>query len=159
MKGMLKRTKERTLWLIAKDRLEPLDDFTRQQMRAKGYRVGDIVAAEVTKPRNPGFHRLAHQIGSLLAENIEAFADMDSHAVLKRLQIEANVGCDEIAINFPGIGPCTYRIPRSLSFASMDDGEFHTVIAALCRYVSRTYWPTCPPERIEAMASAWVQAA
>jgi hypothetical protein len=84
---------------------------------------------------------------------------MDWHAVLKRLQIEANVGCDEVALNFPGVGPCSYRVPRSLSYESMDETEFHEVIAAMCKYVEKTYWTTCDPGEVERMASVWVEAA
>ena len=64
-----------------------------------------------------------------------------------------------IALNFPGVGPCSYRVPRSLSYESMDQDEFHAVIAAMCAYVAKTYWPSMDAERIEAMASAWVEAA
>jgi len=155
----VKRKKDKSLWRVAKGALVPFDGFTLAQVRAKGYKVGDILAAELTKPRSPGFHRLAHQLGGLLSENLDAFEGVDAHAVLKRLQIEANIGCDEVALNFPGVGPCVYRVPRSLSYASMDDGEFREVIAGMCRHVSKTYWPMCTPEQVEAMASAWVEAA
>ncbi|MDE2468113.1 MAG: hypothetical protein KGL35_05075, partial [Bradyrhizobium sp.] len=80
------------------------DTHAFRELTAK-HKAGELVFAEFTKPRNPRFHRLAHSLGALIADNIEAFAGVDSHAVLKRLQIEANVGCDEIALNFPGVGP------------------------------------------------------
>jgi hypothetical protein len=83
---------------------------------------------------------------------------MDWHAVLKRLQIEGDIGCDHIALIFPGVGPVEYRQARSLSYESMDDAEFRAVIAAMCRHVAKTYWPTCTPEKIEQMASCWVEA-
>lgn len=155
----MKRAKDEVLLQVQPGALVPLDDFARHQLRTKGYRSGDVLVAQLKKPRNPRFHRLAHQFAALLVENVEAFAGMDPHGVLKRLQIEANVGCDEIALNFPGVGPCTYRVPRSLSFGSMDDGEFRQVIAAMCAHVARTYWPSLSPDRIEAMASVWVEAA
>lgn len=155
----IKRRKEKTLWRVGKGQLVPFDDFTLAQVRTRGYKIGDVLAADLSKPRNPGFHRLAHQLGALLSENLEAFDGVQPHGVLKRLQIEANIGCDEIALNFPGVGPCSYRVPRSLSYASMDDGEFREVIAGMCRYVAKAYWPQCTPEQIEGMASAWVEAA
>lgn len=135
----------------------PADASSAAALRVS-HRIGDLVFAEFTKPRSPGFHRLAHQLGSLLAENIEAFEHMGSHAILKRLQIEANVGCDEIAVVFPGIGPCSYRIPRSLSYESMDENEFHEVIGGMCKHVAKTYWPTLSAAQVESMASAWVEA-
>lgn len=144
---------------VQKGSLSPADTWAESALRTRKYHLGDVVFAEITKPRNPKFHRLAHELGSLVAQNIEAFAGIDAHDVLKRLQIEANVGCDEIALNFPGLGPCTYRVPQSLSFESMDEARFHDVIAALCSYVSRTYWPTLTPEAIENMAGAMVEAA
>lgn len=156
---LFKRRKDKTLWRVDKGCLLPFDSFTIAQLRAKGYGMGDVLQAELSKARNPGFHRLAHQLGSLLAENLDMFAGWDAHAVLKRLQIEGNIGCDEIAVIFPGVGPYAHRVPRSLSFASMDEGEFKQVVTAMCRYVSRTYWPSCTPEQIESMASAFVEAA
>lgn len=133
-------------------------DATAASLLRKRHRVGDLVWAEFRKPRNPGFHRLAHALGGMLAENLDAFTGMDSHAVLKRLQIEGNVGCDEIALIFDGVGPCSYRVPQSLSYESMDEDKFHAVIAGMCAYVSRKYWPQVSPERIKEMAELWVEA-
>lgn len=154
-----KRRPERFAFRVRKGGLDVADTLTVARLRQRNYRTGDLVFVEIKKPRNPRFHALAHQLGSLIAENIEAFEGLDAHSVLKRLQIEGNVGCDEIPLNFPGVGPCVYRVPRSLSFESMDEGEFREVIAAVCRHVSKTYWPSLTPEKIESMASAWVEAA
>jgi hypothetical protein len=144
---------------VVKGALAPADTYAASVLRSRNYRVNDVVAVEVTKCRSPGFHRLAHSLGGLLAENLDAFAGCDPHAVLKRLQIEANVGCDEIALNFPGVGPCSYRVPRSLSYESLDEIEFHQIIGEMCSYVVRTYWPSLTPEQVENMASAMVEAA
>ena len=129
MSAVLKSKPSRVMLRVVKGALQPADSFAAQELRRRGYRIGDIVAGEIKKPRNPGFHRLAHALGSVVADNIEAFSGMDAHAVLKRLQIEANIGCDEIALNFPGIGPCTYRVPQSLSYESLDEGQFREVLA------------------------------
>lgn len=134
------------------------DTHAFRELTAK-HKPGELVFAEFTKPRNPAFHRLAHSLGALIADNIEAFTGLDPHAVLKRLQIEGNVGCDEIALNFPNVGPCSYRVPRSLAYESMDESEFHRVIAAMCEYVSRKYWPGLSAAQIEAMADCFVEAA
>jgi hypothetical protein len=143
---------------VEKGALVP-DRGTAMQLRAKGYRIGDELSATLRKARSPGFHRLAHQFGALVADNIDAFEGLDGHKVLKRLQIEGNVACDEVPLNFPGVGPCTYRVPRSLSFDNMDEGEFREVFTAMCRYVAKTYWHSCTADQIEAMASAMPEAA
>ena len=134
----------------------PADAAAADVLR-KLHRVGDKVFAEFIKVRSPAFHRLAHQFGGMLAENIEAFEGMDWHTVLKRLQIEGDIACEHIWLRMPGIGPVEYRQARSLSYESMDQDEFKSVIAAMCRYVSKTYWPTCEPKQIEQMASCWVE--
>ena len=154
-----KRQPQRFAMRVQKGALVPADSLTITKLRQRALRTGDLVFVEIKKPRNPGFHRLAHQLGVLCAENIEAFDGLDGHAVLKRLQIEGDVGCDEIALNFPGVGPCSYRVPRSLSYESMDDGEFHAVIAAMCKYVAKRYWPDLSADEIERMAECFVEAA
>lgn len=143
---------------VIKGGYAPADATSAAALRHQ-HHVGDLVFAEFKRPRNPGFHRLAHALGELLAENLDPFAGLDGHAVLKRLQIEGNVGCREVAINFPGIGPCSYRIPESLSYESMDETKFHDTIRVMCAYVAKTYWPTCTAEEIERMADVWVEAA
>ena len=148
----IKRTPREVLLRVTKGALVPMDELSRAELRRRAFNVGDVLRAELKKARHPEFHRLMHAFARLVAENIEAFAGLDAHSVLKRLQVEGNVGCDEIAVVFPGVGPCTYRVPRSLSFASMDEGEFREVSRAFAAYVARTYWKTCTPEEIERMA-------
>jgi hypothetical protein len=149
---MAAKKPERLLLTVAKGTLVPADGYTVARLRARGFNLGDEVHAVLTKSRNPKFHRLVHSFGQVLVENIEAFEDLDGHRVLKRLQIEGNIGCDEVALIFPGLGPTSYRVPRSLSFESMDEGEFHETFRQFSRYVSKTYWPTMTPEQIEQMA-------
>ena len=153
----VRSAKPRHALRVIKGGFAPADSTAAASLRGS-YRIGDLVFAEFKKPRNPGFHRLAHALGGMIAENIEAFDALPAHSVIKRLQIEANVGCDEIAVVFPGIGPCSYRIPRSLSFESMDESSFKEVITGLCGYVSKTYWPSLSAEKIENMAEVWVAA-
>lgn len=75
------------------------------RLRTKGNHVGDLVFARVVKPRNPGFHRLAHRIGSLAVENIPEFEHLEAHAALKRLQMESGAACDEMLVQVHTIWP------------------------------------------------------
>jgi hypothetical protein len=154
-----KRRPERIALRVVKGGFQPADDLSASRLRLKGYAVNDLVFAEIKKPRSPGFHRLAHRLGSLIAENVEAFSGMDAHSVLKRLQWEAGIGCEEIGVNVPGVGMAMMRWPLSLSFESMEEGEFREVISGLCRHVSEKYWPSVSPEQVERMAENWVEAA
>lgn len=153
------RAAERFALRVTTGAFVPADATTIGRLRSRGFKNGDLIFAEFKKPRNPKFHRLAHQLGILCAENLDAFDGCEPHAVLKRLQIEANVGCDEIALVMPGIGPCHYRVPRSLSYESMDEGQFHEVVRGMCRHIASVYWKDLDAEAIENMASAMVEAA
>lgn len=157
MNAQLKRRPERFALRVVKGGFNVADITTAERLRNRSYRVGDLVFAEFKKPRNPKFHALAHQLGALCVENLEPFSGMKPHAVLKRLQIESGVGCEEIALRFPGIGPCVYRTPISMSFESMDDGEFKDVMRGLCRHIASEYWPGVDPQAIENMAGCMIQ--
>jgi hypothetical protein len=152
-------SKERIMLRVTKGALEPADNYSRERLRERGYRVGDVLASDLRKPRNPAFFRLAHAFGKLVADNIEEFSGMDAHSVLKRLQIEANVGCDEMLLNLPGVGKVVYRMPQSLAFDSMDDGQFREVYMGMCRHVAERYWSGLSAEQIAAMAETMPEAA
>ena len=141
---------------VQKGAFIPADATSQSKLKDRGYHTGDVVFGDIRKARNPGFHRLAHQLGQLCADNIEAFEGMDAHKVLKRLQIEAQIGCEEMAIIVPGVGKCLHLIPQSLAFESMDEGQFHEVIRGFCRYIAKQYWPTLDAEQIEEMSQVMV---
>jgi len=151
--------RETILLRVEKGALVPADRLAEQRLRGRAYSIGDTLSASLRKARNPGYHRLAHSFGALIAENMEDFEGMTAHNVLKRLQLESGVGCDEVAIKVKGLGMMMHRVPRSLSFESMDEAEFREVFAGLCEYVARTYWPDLEPEQIARMAELMEDAA
>lgn len=141
---------------VVKGSLQPADQCAAEELRQRGYKVGDILAADLSKLRNPKFNRLVHRIGQLCARNIDEFHGIDAHLVIKRLQIEGKIECDEIGILFPGYGMVGQFIPRSLSFDSMDEGEFNKAARSICRLISERYWKNLSPEQIEEMAGSMV---
>ena len=142
---------ERFLLRVIKGGMEPADGYTRKRLREKGYHIGDVLFARLTKPRNPGFHRLAHKFGQLVADNIDDFHGMEAHRVLKRLQWESGIGCEEMGVKVPRVGFATIRIPLSLSFASMDEGEFTEVFRGLARWVAAEYWEGLSVDQVQEM--------
>ena len=146
-----KRRPERIALRIDKGCLRPADGLSQERLRAKGFHVGDVVFAELKKPRNPGFHRLVHALGKLVAENIEDFEGMSAHAVIKRCQLESGLGCEEIAYRVNGMS-VIQRIPRSMSFESMDQADFMEVYMGICRHLSKTYWPSLSADEVAKMA-------
>lgn len=154
-----KKKKKRIMFRVEKGCLVPADPWAASELRERGYKIGNIVGADLSKCRNPKFNGLVHRIGMLCVRNIEEFKNGDAHQVLKRLQLEANIACDEIAIRLPGFGMAFHRTPQSLSFDSMDEGEFHKVAKSFCRHIALSYWPTMDPDSIEEMAQSFVDEA
>ena len=156
---MTKKRPEKILLRVTKGALIPADELAQQRLRDKGYKTGDILAATLRKPRNPGYHRFVHAFGQLLVENIDEFTSMNAHTVLKRLQWECGVGCDEMGAKLPGVGYVQIRIPQSLSFESMAEGEFREVFGGLCNHVAEHYWTDLSADEIEGMVEMMENAA
>lgn len=148
--------KERIYLRVIKGGLVPADEYAASRLREKSYKIGDVLAASITKLRNPRFNRLVHRIGQLVVANIEAFSGLDAHTAIKRLQIEGRIACDEIGIMVPNYGIVVQVIPRSISFDTMDEGEYQEVARAICRLIAERYWQTLTPEQIEQMAESFV---
>lgn len=153
------RKKETFLLRVEKGKLVPDDGYTAKRLREKNYNFGDVLRATLTKPRNVGFHRLVHAFGALVADNIEDFQGMGAHTVLKRIQLEAGIGCDEMLLRTPSGMQFIHLIPHSLSFADMDDGEFKEVYRQMCEFVSNKYWPDLDADQIAAMVELMPEAA
>jgi hypothetical protein len=151
--------RERIYLRVSKGALIPADPYAESKLRARGYRMGDLLAAELTKPRNPKFNRLVHQLGQLVIANLDAFSGLDAHKAIKRLQIEGKVACDEIGIHVQGYGTVIQLIPRSLSYESMDEGEYQEAARGISRTIAERYWPDTTPEAIERMAECMIQEA
>ena len=147
-------SRERILLRVEKGALVPANNAARDALRARGFKTGDTLLADLTKPRNPNFHRFAHAIGWLVAENVDSFSGLNAHAALKRLQVESGLACEERLVDIQGIGATRIITPRSLAFDKMDEGEFRQLIHGLCGFIVKKYWQDCSPEEIEKMAQA-----
>ena len=151
--------RERIYFRVQKGALVPADSYAASKLRERGYAINDLLAAEIVKPRNPKFNRLVHRIGQLVVANIEAFAGMDAHKAIKRLQIEGKVACDEIGIHVPNYGTVIQLIPRSLSNESIDEGEYHQAARGICRTIAERYWSDLNEDQIAEMAESFVEEA
>jgi len=148
--------KEKIHLKIVKGGLVPADQYAESLLRNKNFKIGDVVGAEIKKLRNVKFNRLVHRIGQLCAANIDEFTGIDPHRVIKRLQIEGRIACDEIGVLVPGFGMVIQLIPRSMSFESMDEAEYHDSAKKICRLIAERYWQGLDADQIEEMAGAMV---
>ena len=151
-----KRKPEPVYLKVIQGGFAPADGYAQTQLRNKKFKIGDVVRCDVRKLRNPRFNRLVHRIGQLCASNIEAFSGIEAHKCIKRLQIEGRIACDEIGVMVPGYGMVIQFIPRSMSFDSMDEAEYHDCAKQICRLIADRYWKGLEPEQIEEMAGAMI---
>lgn len=131
----------------------PADELTKAKMNDR-FKIGDFGFMEIVRPRNPGYHDFAHALGKLFKDNLEPFEHLHQHDVLKRLQIEAQAGCEFMGIYVPGVGLCQHIIPKSLSWESMDQTEFEDTVSRICDHVAKTYWPSLTADQVQEMAEA-----
>lgn len=120
-----------------------------REMRARKYNVGTELRAELKKPRNPKFHRLAHALGQLVVDQVEGFDDLSAHDALKRLQRESGIQCESQEIELPGFGKLTANVARSMAFDELDEGEFAELFEGVVRHIRAKYWPTLTDDQIE----------
>ena len=151
----------------------------RRLLKERGYRVGDELRAELSKPRILGQHRKAHLIGQLCVEQLEGFEREDSHSAIKRLQRESGICCELQTIDaspvveailaaaqtllgaavtkmlravLPEIKTIEVSVPQSLAFDRMEQGAFEQFYRGLCGYVCAEYWPHLTADEVAAMA-------
>lgn len=132
--------------------LAPRGWADRRLMNERSYRVGDEVRVTLSKPRNYQFHKLVHQLGSMMVIHVEALQGLDSHEAIKRLQRESGICCEEQEIEIPGLGSLTVKVARSIAFDSMDEADFQHLWTGICDHIARTYWPDLSGEEIADMA-------
>jgi len=97
--------------------LAPADDEATEAL--KKYKVGAVVSAEIKKPRNYEFHKKAFALFQLIYENQEKYETMKDLLT----EIKLRCGWYEEHVSMNGV---VIYVPKSISFASMDDLEFST---------------------------------
>lgn len=151
-----KRKPEPVYLRVIQGGFAPADGYAQTQLRNKKFKIGDVVKCDVRKLRNQKFNRLVHRIGQLVVSNIEAFSGLDAHVCIKRLQIEGRIACDEIGVLVQGYGMVIQFIPRSMSFDTMDEVEYHDCAKKICRLIAERYWQGLNSDQIETMAECMV---
>lgn len=119
--------------------LVPAHPIDRRLLRERGFRRDIAIRAELKQSRNVKFHRLAHAVGNLLADNVEAFAGLSGHEALKRVQMESGVCCEPMELDLGPLGKVTVKQPRSLAFDEMDEDEFAGFFNGITEYIGQHY--------------------
>ena len=123
------------------------DEQEAKRAKEQGLRVGGDYKAVFTQERNLANFRQAHALADFVRDNTEAFPEgMDSHTVLKRIQVEADIECylHEEQAYVEGLGwlPLKRRVAKSLAFDEMAQPVWREVFKRFKDYCIKTYFPT-----------------
>lgn len=109
-------------------KLEPVDEVGREAME----HVKGVVSVEIKKPRNLGHHRKLFALLSLILPNQTRYATTEE--LLCAIKVYAGL-CVPVQL---GDGTMV-RVPKSISFASMDQTEFEAfwdrVVKVVCERI------------------------
>lgn len=125
---------------------EPASAYYAAELRARRLRVGDLVHADLTKPRHPKHHRLVFALLKRVLDNLDGLQTIDQLLTILKIKL----GRVETVVD-AGTGRA-YYVPQSIAFASLDQGEFEIFWRDLCRVIARDYFPGMDPEQVAAMA-------
>lgn len=120
-------------------------------LKERGYRSGDKVRAELKQPRDLVKHRRVHRLGQMVARSLDKFQGMDAHSVIKKLQGDAGVCCQEEFFDLGSLGRVSRQVPESLAFDEMPEERFLEFWRGICQHLIATYWPNLDEEQIDEM--------
>lgn len=115
-------------------------DDERAQDALRGVAIGAVVAVEVTRPRNLQHHRLYWALCTKIANAIDVTPENVSDVLKLRTGHFETVQTKS--------GPV--HLPRSISFAKMDQAEFREYFERCCRVVSMEWLPHMSAKQVQA---------
>jgi hypothetical protein len=146
-----KRPKIQPVYLVARKLIDPdtgevvgalVAASPWDAKRLREMKLGaDQIRAELKKPRNVKFHRLAHALGNLLAEHAPQFAGLSGHSALKEAQKLAGVCCDILEIDLGPFGKVPVKVAKSIAFDSMSEYDFGELFVGVTRWLDENVAP------------------
>lgn len=138
-----RRRKEPIFLKVVKGALVPASTKDAAMLRARKYSIGDTVAVDITKPRHPKHHRLVMSLMQLVLDSQEGLLTIDQLLTVVKIKMgRAQPYVDSASGK-------TYWVPESISYASMDQGEFDVFWQDLKNLVARDYLPGMTPEQVD----------
>lgn len=119
--------------------------YAKWQSKVRDLEVGETVEFSWKQPRSPKFHRLFFAMLANLHDQQEQFDDSEQ---LRAWLIVGAGYCDFV----PGPKGRMVALPRSMSWASMDDTEFRELVIAVwgflrTEHAQRFLWPHLSPQQ------------
>lgn len=103
---------------------------------------GELVKVKISRPRNAGHHRKFFALLNLVFENQEHYPTLDHMLVALKVALGH---CDTVILK----NGQTAFIPRSISFAKMDQTEFEAFWDKACQIITKHFLPGVTKAQLE----------
>jgi len=132
--------------------LRPATETDRAVVRR--WTPGDMVTAEVKRPRSNELHAFYFHLLRMVHENSEWVQERwpDFETFRERIQMQA--GYFEEVVNFSG--KVSYR-PKSVSYSSMDQDEFLDLVNKVKGIIIKHIWPNLTHDELDRMVEEFRQ--
>lgn len=121
-------------------RLEPADEIAAEELG--GIKVGDLVLAEIRRPRNIGWHRKLFALLTLIKENQTRYPTTD--ALLDVIKVYTG----HCIVLRDAMGRDIY-VPKSIAFHNMDQAQFEAWWSEVVKLVCEKIVPGMKREELE----------
>lgn len=139
-----RRRKEPIFLRVVKGALVPASGRDEQALRARKYSIGDVLSADLAKPRNPKHHKLVMSLLQLVLDSQEGLQTIDQLLTIVKIKMGRATAYVDAASSK------TYWVVESISFASMDQGAFEIFWEDLKNLVTKDYLPGMTNDQLEA---------
>lgn len=112
--------------------------------KLKAWGTGSVLATELSKPRNGAHHRKAFALFQLVFENQERYATLAD--LLVEIKLRAGHYQEHVTV----WGELVY-VPKSISFAAMDQSEFEQFYRQAIDAVLKYFMPNTSARELEGM--------
>lgn len=147
MKRAKRRKEPLYLRVTPQGTFEPASALYAGMCRARRYKVGDLVRADLTKPRFPKHHRLVMALLQRVLDNQDGLLTIDQLLTTVKIKLGR-------AQPFVDVGAGrTYWVVESIAFDAMDQGSFEIFWSDLCKLVARDYFPGMAPDEVAELAN------
>ncbi len=121
-------------------KLEPADSEASEVL--KKWKQGEVLSCDVKKPRNYEFHKKAFALFNLVYENQDRYNTLED--ILTEIKLRTGHYQEHITVK----GVVVY-VPKSISFASMDETEFNVFYNKAVNIVLKYFIPDTTREELE----------
>lgn len=125
------------------DTFKPLSEMDFE--KTKRVKEGQIIEVDYKKPRNPLFHNKFMSMVRVVYDNQEAFEHIEQ--LLNAIKIDLGY-YDTYQIRVKA-GNAEVCVPRSISFAKMDETEFEELYSKAVDLILARYLPTVERHELE----------